>query len=71
VHVLVDRSRVRVDVLDDGAGFDPEQVPANRLGIARSIKARMADLEGGSAVIVSQQGVGTRVQLRYKPPAAA
>ncbi|MDH2442983.1 ATP-binding protein [Amnibacterium sp. CER49] len=70
VHVLVDRSRVRVDVLDDGAGFDPEQVPPNRLGIARSIKGRMADLEGGSAVIVSQQGVGTRVQLRYKPPAS-
>jgi signal transduction histidine kinase len=71
VHVRVEHDRVQVDVLDDGAGFDPAQVPPTRLGIARSMKARLADLDGGSAVVVAHPGVGTRVQLRYRPPGAS
>jgi signal transduction histidine kinase len=70
VHVSVGRSGVQVDVLDDGAGFDPSRVPATRLGISESIRGRMAALDGGSAVVISAPAVGTRVQLRYRPEPA-
>jgi len=69
VHVHTGEDGAQVDVLDDGVGFDPTLVPATRLGISESIKARMDTLPGGSAVVVSTPGVGTRVQLRYRPEA--
>ena len=56
-----------IDVLDDGVGFEPDRVPPARLGISESIRGRMEALPGGSAVVVSTPGVGTRVQLRYRP----
>jgi signal transduction histidine kinase len=71
VHVHVGEDGVRVEVLDDGVGFDPERVPPTRLGIAESIRGRMETLPGGAAVIVSTPGVGTRVQLRYRREAQA
>ncbi|MGN6743082.1 MAG: sensor histidine kinase [Amnibacterium sp.] len=67
VHVHVGEDGVRVDVLDDGVGFDPTRVPQARLGISESIRGRMEDLPGGSGVVVSTPGVGTRVQLRWRP----
>lgn len=67
VHVHVGEDGAQVDVLDDGVGFDPTRVPPTRLGIAESIRGRMEALPGGSAVVVSTPGVGTRVQLRYRP----
>jgi signal transduction histidine kinase len=67
VHVGVDTDGVRIDVLDDGVGFDRSRVPATRLGIAESIEGRMNGIAGGSAVVVSTEGVGTRVQLRWRP----
>jgi signal transduction histidine kinase len=66
VHVHVGEDGVRVDVLDDGVGFEPDRVPAARLGIAESIHGRMAALPGGSAVVVSAPAVGTRVRLTYR-----
>ena len=38
VDVRVDSSGVQVVVADDGVGFDPDQVPSSRLGIAVSIR---------------------------------
>jgi signal transduction histidine kinase len=70
VHVLVDTDGVQVDVLDDGDGFDPARVPQTRLGIADSIHGRMASVDGGGAAVISSPGVGTRVQLRYRPEGA-
>ncbi len=67
VHVHVGEDGVQVDVLDDGLGFDPSRVPPARLGIAESIRGRMEALPGGAAIVVSTPGVGTRVQLRYRP----
>ncbi|HEV7623347.1 MAG TPA: hypothetical protein VGO26_04375 [Amnibacterium sp.] len=67
VHVHVGRDGVQVDVLDDGVGFDPSRVPPTRLGISESIRGRMEALPGGSAIVVSTPGIGTRVQLRYRP----
>ncbi len=69
VHVHIGEDGAQVDVLDDGVGFDPTAVPATRLGISESIRGRMEALPGGGAVVVSSRGVGTRVQLKYRPGA--
>ena len=68
VHVQVDAVGVWVDVLDDGVGFDRSRVPVTRLGIAESIEGRMRTLPGGSAVVVSTEGVGTRVRIGWSHP---
>jgi signal transduction histidine kinase len=65
VHVRVAPGVVGIDVLDDGVGFDRAAVPPSRLGLSDSIEGRMRALEGGSAVIVSRPGVGTRVSLQW------
>jgi len=49
-------------VRDRGQGFDPDAVPEDRQGIARSIRSRMTRF-GGSAVIRSAPGEGAEVQL--------
>lgn len=54
--------RLRVDVEDLGRGFDPSVVPARCLGIRLSIVQRMLDV-GGTAVVESTPGQGTRVRL--------
>lgn len=59
---------VCVVVSDSGKGFDPEQVPADRLGISGSVLARMRDA-GGSARIFSSPGSGTTVLLEAPKPA--
>jgi signal transduction histidine kinase len=65
VSVFVDASdgRIAVYVRDRGTGFDPDAVPADRRGIADSIRARMARI-GGSATVASTVGRGTEVELR-------
>ncbi|HEX3214763.1 MAG TPA: ATP-binding protein, partial [Actinomycetota bacterium] len=50
-------------VRDEGKGFDPDQVPTDRRGIADSIRGRIRR-HGGSVSIVSSPGEGTEVQLR-------
>jgi anti-sigma regulatory factor (Ser/Thr protein kinase) len=49
-------------VVDHGSGFDPEQVPDDRLGLAESVRGRIADL-GGSVTVWSRPGAGTTVML--------
>ena len=51
----------QVFVRDRGAGFDPEAVPADRLGIRESVINRM-QRHGGTARIRSSEA-GTEVQL--------
>jgi signal transduction histidine kinase/phage shock protein PspC (stress-responsive transcriptional regulator) len=62
VFVEVADDEVSVFVRDTGAGFDPETVPADRRGIAESIRGRMAR-HGGTATIRSAPGEGTEVEL--------
>ena len=50
-------------VRDDGDGFDPRLVPAERRGVRDAIVGRMAGA-GGEAAIDSQPGEGTEVVLR-------
>lgn len=70
VHVLVGDDLVRIDVLDDGSGFDPAAVPADRLGIGRSILGRMRSVPGGAGEVVSAIGTGSRITLSYRFPPA-
>ncbi|WP_245937714.1 ATP-binding protein [Williamsia limnetica] len=58
-HVL------KIDVIDDGIGFDPTSIAPHRLGIAVSIVGRMRGLPGGSASVQSRHGVGTLIHLEW------
>jgi hypothetical protein len=59
---------VELDVVDDGRGFRPAEVPGGvHLGLRLSIDARMRRA-GGSARVVSAPGKGTRVELRWPAP---
>lgn len=68
VGVTVSHDGIAVLVADDGRGFDPRTVPADRLGVSVSIRGRMQQLDGGSARIVTAPGAGTRVHLGWSAP---
>ncbi|GIF62284.1 hypothetical protein Ais01nite_03190 [Asanoa ishikariensis] len=57
---------VRVTVRDDGVGFEPERLSdaarAGRLGVAQSMRGRIADL-GGTTTIHSSPTEGTEVEF--------
>ncbi|MFC6879154.1 MULTISPECIES: sensor histidine kinase [Actinomadura] len=55
-------SGVRVEIGDEGRGFDVAAVPAQRRGLNESVRGRMA-AAGGGAEIDSRPGGGTRVRL--------
>lgn len=50
-----------LEVIDEGAGFDPQQVPVGRYGL-EGIRER-ARMFGGGATIESSPGQGTRVSV--------
>ena len=62
VYAEVEQSAVTVFVRDRGKGFDPDVVPADRHGLADSIKGRM-ERNGGSCRLRTAPGDGTEVQL--------
>jgi len=62
VFTEVERKRVSLFVRDRGSGFDPDDTPADRQGIATSIRGRM-DRIGGSVTIRSHVGDGSEVEL--------
>jgi signal transduction histidine kinase len=57
-------NRVAVEVVDTGQGFDPDDVPVHRRGIALSLVDRMAAV-GGRASVMSSPDTGTRVRLEW------
>ena len=61
-YLEVEPHQVTVFVRDRGAGFDPDDVPRDRRGIADSIVGRM-DRFGGKAAVRSRPGQGTEVEL--------
>ncbi|MGA8427064.1 MAG: ATP-binding protein, partial [Candidatus Dormiibacterota bacterium] len=68
IFAEVEPAEVSVFVRDRGNGFDPAAVPADRKGVAESIRARMTR-HGGNASIRSAPGEGTEVSLSMKSPA--
>lgn len=51
-----------LEIQDNGTGFDPDQVPADRYGLV-SIRER-AQLFGGGATIESDEKTGTRITVK-------
>ena len=62
VFAEVEPDKVEVAVRDRGSGFDPDSVPADRKGVAESIRGRMLR-HGGHATVQSTVGEGTKVTL--------
>lgn len=62
VYLEVADGDAEVYVKDRGPGFDPQSVPADRMGVRESIVGRM-NRHGGTAVI-SSSADGTEVRLR-------
>jgi signal transduction histidine kinase len=58
----VESGSVQVVVRDRGKGFDPSVLPGDRKGVSESIRGRMRRF-GGTAVITSAVGEGTKVTL--------
>ena len=54
---------IEVFVRDLGVGFDQSTVDADRAGVRDSIIGRV-ERHGGSAMVHSEHGVGTEVELR-------
>ncbi|GAA4753750.1 ATP-binding protein [Gordonia alkaliphila] len=69
--IVLRADEVVVDVVDDGVGFDVEQLPPTAIGLPIAICERMDRLAGGSADVQSVPGSGTRVRLRWQRPVAA
>jgi signal transduction histidine kinase len=59
----VEPGEVSLVVRDRGKGFDPEAVPADRKGVAESIRGRMTR-RGGTATVTTAPGEGTKVTLK-------
>ncbi len=53
-----------IEVADNGVGFDPDDVPVERLGLRVSIAERMVNA-GGRADIASSPGEGTTVTVAW------
>ena len=53
---------VTVAVMDSGVGFDEDEVPADRIGLRTSIRARI-EQQGGTVRLWSTKGVGTTIVL--------
>ncbi len=62
VYAEVEPTAVTVFVRDRGKGFDPDVVPADRHGLADSIRGRM-ERHGGKCKVRTAPGEGTEVQL--------
>ena len=63
VYVEVEDDATTAYVRDLGTGFDPDQVAADRRGIADSIVGRL-ERHGGTAHVTSRPGGGTEVAMR-------
>ncbi|MBF4608687.1 sensor histidine kinase [Curtobacterium sp. VKM Ac-1393] len=61
---------VHVEVGDEGRGFDLATIPPERLGVRRSIRERVAAVDG-HAEVHSAPGQGTRIELSWSPSGAS
>jgi PAS domain S-box-containing protein len=66
VHLRNLPERVELRIQDDGRGFDPEAIPAERLGL-RIIRERAAAI-GAELEIASEAGHGTKIMVMWEDP---
>ncbi|OYO12267.1 signal transduction histidine kinase [Propionibacteriaceae bacterium ES.041] len=64
VELTLGAERLRVRVVDDGPGFDPERESV-RLGVRHSILRRVNTIPGARATISSRPGSGTTVLVEW------
>ena len=64
VELIIGPGTVQIEVRDDGHGFEPSRIGADKRGVRVSIVGRMSQV-GGSAVISSKPGRGTTVNLAW------
>jgi signal transduction histidine kinase len=69
VGVLLEHGGIRIDIEDDGAGFELDAVGHERLGVRVSILERVR-AAGASAAVRSAPGRGTSVVLEWHPTVA-
>jgi signal transduction histidine kinase len=69
VFAEVSPDSAEIVVRDKGRGFDPAAVPADRKGLAESVRGRMAR-HGGSVTVQSAPGEGAKVSLTMPRSAA-
>src|SRR5665213_549874 len=62
IFTEVEPTTISIFVRDRGVGFDLDAIPADRQGVALSIRQRMGQL-GGESFITTEVGSGTEVQL--------
>ena len=62
IYVEIEPAVVTAYVRDEGAGFTPDRIPADRRGIAHSIRGRI-ERHGGTVRVDSQPGEGTEITL--------
>ncbi|MFG2002600.1 PspC domain-containing protein [Spirillospora sp. NPDC048911] len=65
VYAEVEGNEVAIFVRDRGKGFDPDAIPADRMGVRGSIIGRM-ERNGGKATVRTAPGEGTEVRLEIK-----
>ncbi|MEU2710975.1 PspC domain-containing protein [Streptomyces sp. NPDC007205] len=65
VYAEVEGKTVFVSVRDRGPGFDPDSIPADRMGVRESIIGRM-ERYGGTARLRPVPGGGTEVELEME-----
>jgi len=56
---------VELCIADDGAGFDPDQVPGGHLGLR--IMSERAQAVGAVFSVNSAPGQGTSIRVRFDP----
>ena len=67
LYVEVSPSAIEAFIRDRGVGFDPADVPEDRMGVRGSIVDRMGR-HGGTAEVRSTRGEGTEVRLHLPRP---
>ncbi|MGB9723739.1 MAG: sensor histidine kinase [Chloroflexia bacterium] len=64
VEVFCEPEALRLEVADDGCGFDPEQVRREGRGMGLRTMRERAEILGGTFQVASRPGSGTRVTVQ-------
>lgn len=68
VDVALTHDRIAITVMDDGVGFEEDDVAPDRFGIRSSIRGRVDAHANAAASIAAAPGGGTRVTIEWRAP---